>query len=125
METKVGKFTFTIPEGHPQAGEKLEKPFEYPVCNVKGEAEQVLIDKKWSLEGMVNDALKANARANAYQTALLPYRPSEVPVDDIVERMVRDYIRIGVPEAIARAQVKATLAAMGGSLPVASAEPTE
>jgi hypothetical protein len=55
--------------------------------------------------------LKANARSNAYQAALLPYRPSEVTPDEIKERMVRDYIRLGVPEDAARKQVDSLLAA--------------
>lgn len=72
-----------------------------------------MTDKKLSLLEMVNDKLKANARSNAYQAALLPYRPSEVSPEDIKERMVRDYIRLGVPEAMARAQVEALLNANG------------
>lgn len=111
MENKVGKFTFSVPEGHPQAGEKLEKSFEYQVCNSEAEAQDVLTSKKWSLVGMVNDTLKANARSNAYQAALLPYRPSEVSQDDIKERMIRDYIRLGVSEDIARKTVEGLLAA--------------
>lgn len=111
METKVGKFTFTIPDGHPQAGEKVEKTFEYQVCTSEEEAQKVLAEKKWSLLSMVNDNLKANARSNAYQAALLPYRPSEVSPEDIKERMVRDYIRLGVSEEIARKQVEALLSA--------------
>ena len=111
METKIGKFSFAIPEGHAQAGEKVEKSFEYPVCNTIEEANAVIIDKKWNVVSMVNDNLKANSRSNAYQAALLPYRPSEVSAEDIKERMVRDYIRLGVSEEIARKQVDALLAA--------------
>lgn len=111
METKVGKFTFAIPEGHAQAGQKIEKTFDYPVCNTQEEAEKVIADKEWSLAGLVNDVLKANARSNAYQAALLPYRPSEVSPEEIQERMVRDYIRLGVPEEMARKQVAALLSA--------------
>ncbi len=111
MQTKIGKFTFSVPEGHPQAGEKLEKSFEYQVCDSEPEAQKVLTDKKWSLVGMVNDTLKANARSNAYQAALLPYKPSEVSAEDIKERMIRDYIRLGIPEDAARKQVDALLAA--------------
>ena len=111
MQTKVGKFTFSIPEGHPQAGEKLEKSFDYQVCDNETEATSVVADKKWSVVGMVNDILKANARSNAYQAALLPYRPSEVSQEDIKERMIRDYIRLGVSEDSARKQVDALLAA--------------
>lgn len=111
MEKKVGKFSFVIPEGHAQAGEKVEKPFEYDFCNTQEEAEKVITDKKWNVVSMVNDTLKANARSNAYQAALLPYRPSEVSPEEIKERMVRDYIRLGIPEETARKQVEALLAA--------------
>ena len=111
MQTKVAKFTFSIPEGHPQAGEKLEKSFDYQVCDNETEATSVITDKKWSVVGMVNDILKANARSNAYQAALLPYRPSEVSQEDIKERMIRDYIRLGIPEDAARKQVDSLLAA--------------
>lgn len=111
METKVGKFTFAIPDGHPQAGEKIEKTFDYQQVNSDDEAQKVIADKKWSIVGMVNDNLKANARSNAYQAALLPYRPSEVSPEDIKERMIRDYIRLGIPEDTARKQVEALLQA--------------
>ena len=120
METKVGKFTFAIPDGHPQAGEKVEKTFDYKVCNTDAEANEVLTEKKWSLTGLVNDSLKANARSNAYQAALLPYRPSEVTPDEIRERMIRDYIRLGVPEDAARKQVESMMA----NLPKAAAVET-
>lgn len=111
MQSKIGKFSFAIPEGHPQAGEKIEKSFDYQVCESEGEATNVITEKKWSVVGMVNDNLKANARSNAYQAALLPYRPSEVSPEDIRERMIRDYIRLGVAEDVARKQVEALLAA--------------
>jgi hypothetical protein len=111
MNTKVGKFSFKVPEGHPQAGETIEKTFEYPETTSDTEAQMVLADKKWSLMGLVNDVLKANSRSNSYQAALLPYRPSEVSPEDIKERMIRDYIRLGIPEETARKQVDALLAA--------------
>jgi hypothetical protein len=109
----LGKFTFSVPDGHPQAGEKMEKPFEYSVCETEAEAQAIIAEKKWNIVSMVNDVLKANARSNAYQAALLPYRPSEVSAADIQERMVRDFIRLGVPEAAARAQVAALTANTG------------
>jgi hypothetical protein len=115
METKVGKFTFAIPEGHPQAGEKIEKAFDYSQVTSESEANAVIAEKKWNIVGMVNDVLKANARSNAYQAALLPYRPSEVSPEDIKERMIRDYIRLGIPEDTARKQVEALLAASAAS----------
>jgi len=111
MQTKIAKFTFSVPEGHPEAGKKVEKTFEYSVCDNQTEAETIITDKKWSVVGMVNDILKANSRSNAYQAALLPYRPSEVSEEDIVERMVRDYIRLGFPEDVARKQIQALRAA--------------
>ena len=110
METKVGKFSFAVPEGHAQAGDKVEKTFDYKVCNTEAEAQSVIADKKWNITSMVNDVLKANARSNAYQAALLPYRPSEVSPAEIQERMVRDYIRLGIGEETARKQVAALLA---------------
>jgi len=111
METKVGKFSFAIPEGHAQAGEKVEKTFDYKVCGNDDEARTIMEEKKWKLHEMVNDVLKANARSNAYQAALLPYRPSEVTPEEIQERMIRDFIRLGIPEETARKQVAALLAA--------------
>jgi hypothetical protein len=106
-----GKFSFKVPETHPEAGKKINGTFKYPVCANDGQAEQVISYKKWNLKDMVNEILKANARASAYQAALLPYQPSEVAPEDIKERMIRDYIRLGVPEAAARAQVESMLAA--------------
>ena len=108
-KTLVGKFSFAVPEGHAQAGEKIEKPFEYQELETVAEAEKVMADKKLNIVSMVNDVLKSNARSNAYQAALLPYRPSEVSPDEIKERMVRDYIRLGISEDVARAQVNALL----------------
>ena len=114
MQNKTGKFSFAIPEGHPQAGEKVEKTFDYRLCDNESEASSVIAEKKWSIVALVNDNLKANARSNAYQAALLPYRPSEVTPEDIKERMIRDYIRLGIPEDVARTQVDALLNATRG-----------
>lgn len=110
MKTEIGKFSFAVPEGHPEQGNKIEKAFEFKVCENETEATAVLTERKLSIVEMVNDKLKANARSNAYQAALLPYRPSEVSPEDIQERMIRDYIRLGVSEEMARATVTAMLA---------------
>lgn len=120
-QVKVGVFKFAVPEltdeqkasgmTRPEAGQKVEKTFDYQLCESEEEATAVIADKKWSIVGMVNDVLKANARSNAYQSALLPYRPSEVSAEDIKERMIRDYIRLGISEDVARKQVEAILAA--------------
>ena len=111
MKTLVSKFTFAVPEGHPQQGEKIEKAFDYQQVDSEAEALSKIAEKKWNIVDMVNDVLKANARSNAYQAALLPYRPSDVTPDAIKERMIRDYIRLGIPEDTARKQVEALLAA--------------
>ena len=115
MKTLVGKFTFKIPDGHPQAGEKIEKAFEYPETETEQEAQNVIVEKKWNVKSMVDETLKANARSNAYQAALLPYRPSEVSPEDIKERMVRDYIRLGISEELARKQVEGLLASQASA----------
>lgn len=109
VKTLIAKFTFKVPDGHAQAGEKLEKAFEYQETSDEAEALKVIADKKWSVKAMVDETLKANARSNAYQAALLPYRPSEVSPEEIKERMVRDYIRLGIAEDVARKQVEAML----------------
>lgn len=114
MQKKTAKFTFTVPENHPEAGTKIEKSFDYTVVDNDGEAQKVIADRKWSIVGMVNDALKGTARSNAYQNALMPYKPSEVSPDDIKERMIRDFIRLGVSEDAARAQVEGMLKAQAG-----------
>jgi hypothetical protein len=113
MRNETGKFSFKVPEGHEEAGKKIEKPFDYEVCESEPEALTVIEKKKWNITDMVNEALKANARASAYQAATLPYKPSEVSKEDIVERMVRDYIRLGIPEDAARSQVLALTNSQG------------
>ena|SRR5215471_3702001 len=116
MNTKVGQFSFKIPTPEPgqperpDAGKKVEKAFEYQECETLDEAMAVIAEKKWDVKDMVNETLKANARSNAYQAALLPYRPSEVSQDDIKERIIRDYIRSGFSEEVARAQVEGMFA---------------
>ena len=116
MKDLTGKFTYKVPEDstHSQAGQKIEKEFDYQECETVAEAEKVAEDKKWNLLDFVNDALKQNARANAYQNALAVYRPSEVSPDEIKARMVRDFIRLGLPEDVAKAQVDSILAANNG-----------
>lgn len=111
MQNKAAKFTFTVPEGHPEAGKEIEKSFEYKVVENDAEANAIIAERKWSLVKIVADALKRNARSNAYQNALMPYKPSEVSPEDIKERMIRDYIRLGFKEEQARAQVESMLAA--------------
>jgi hypothetical protein len=60
----------------------------------------------------VDETLKSNARSNAYQAALLPFKPSELSPEEIQERMVRDYIRLGFAEDVARVMMKSALDAL-------------
>ena len=119
MKQEAGKFSFAIPEGHPDAGKKIEKAFEFKQVENETEAAAVIAEKKWSIVDMVNDTLKSNARSNAYQNALLPYRPSEVTPDEIKERVIRDLIRLGMPEDAARAQADSIVAATAQATPAA------
>jgi hypothetical protein len=114
MVVKSAKFTFTVPADSPveaERGKKVEKEFDYQVCETEAEASKVIADKQWSVLQMVNEALKGSARSNAYQAALAPHKKSDVDPEDIKERMIRDYIRLGIPESTARAQVESLLAA--------------
>jgi len=117
---KVTKtFSFTVPtkavvpstgEAHPDAGKEMEKTYTFtPVTNM-AEVDAVLKDKEWTIEKLVNDALRSNARSNAYQSALLNYQKSDVSLEDIKERSIRDFIRMGFTEEIARKQVESMLA---------------
>jgi len=99
MPTKeTGKFSFKVPEGHSEAGTKIEKTFTYDSVTSDQEAVTVIGNKKWSLKDLVNDVLKANARANAYQQALQTYTVSELTPDEMRNKMIRDFIRAGFSE---------------------------
>ncbi len=112
----VGGFSFKVPDGHPQQGEKIDKSFPYLECVDDRQAADTLKEKQekgmggWRLRDIVNDKLKASSRSNAYQNALMPYRPSEVPQADIRARMIRDLIRSGVPEGLATTTIDGVLA---------------
>lgn len=110
MKTLTGSFSFSIPEPHPESGTKITKTYEYAQVDSDSEAIDTIKAKGWSLVDLVNDRLKSTARANAYQNALAPYRPTEVSPDQIRERMIRDFIRLGVAEEVARRQVESLLA---------------
>jgi Glu-tRNA(Gln) amidotransferase subunit E-like FAD-binding protein len=114
--TLTDTFSFTVPEDstHADAGKELEKSFEYMETLTSTAADKVVAEKKWNLQEMVNKALKQNGRANAYQNALAVYKPSEVSPDEIKARMVRDFIRLGLSEDVAKAQVDSILAANNG-----------
>lgn len=111
---KAGKFSFKVPDTHPEAGKKIEKGFSFYEVKEGDEdtAKAIIIGKGWTLVDMVNETLKQNARSNAYQTALLPYKPSEVSEETVQERMIRDYVRMGMSEDMARSTVVNTLKAL-------------
>ena len=116
MLTKTdGKFKFTVPATSPvesERGKKYDKTFDYKVCETEAEAQTVAAEKKWSFVSLVNDNLYANAKANAYQTALSPHKVSQVSEESTIESLVRGYIRMGIPESQAREMVTATLASL-------------
>lgn len=116
MITKTATLTFKVPEDstHSDAGKKIPKEFDYEECETVAEAEEVAQKKGWNLLDFVNEALKQNARANTYQNALAVYRPSEVAPEEIKARMVRDFIRLGLSEDVAKAQVDSILTANNG-----------
>jgi hypothetical protein len=109
MQNQSAKFTFTVPEGHEQAGTKIEKSFDYEVCENDIEANALMTERGWSVLAFVNDAVKSNARSGAYQSALLPYKPSEVSPEKIRERALKDLVRLGMSEVDAAALISAGL----------------
>lgn len=117
-KTEVGKFSFKVPgvkgeEGaHAQAGEKINKTFEYQVLSTEDEARKVMEGKKWTLLDLVNEELKSSARSNSYQSATVVYKPTEVSADQIRQRMINDYIRSGASEDFAKQMVDNMLAAI-------------
>jgi hypothetical protein len=113
MENKTGKFSFVVPADSPieaDRGQKQEREYTFTEVSNEKEAQEVITQKEWSLINLVNDKLKSSARANAYQSALSPHKPKTVSDEDIVERMVRDFIRLRVPESTAREMVAAATA---------------
>lgn len=112
LPVKTETFTFKVPADSPvesERGQKQTREFSYPVCETDEQAHTVAAEKEWNFRDMVNDALKANARSSAYQSALIPHKAPTVSQDEIFERMVRDFQRMGVPEEMARTQVRAIL----------------
>jgi hypothetical protein len=112
MKTDTGKFKFTVPESSPvDAGKEMELPFTFDICENESEALTVASERKWSVLSIINDKLRTTAKSNAYQAQVVKYKPSEVSPEDIKERMIRDFLRLGISEDVARKQVDALLAA--------------
>lgn len=108
---------FTVPQDAPSEadrGKKVEKEFSFRQITTEAEAYKVIATKEWNLVELVNRKLKGDARSNAYQSLTLQYKPSTVSPEEIKERAIRDLMRIGIPEEMAKAQVEAMLAAKNG-----------
>lgn len=107
------EFSFKVPDDSPvekERGQTVKQNFTYPQVTTEAEATAVCKEKEWDLVEFVNAELRDNARANAYQSLSAAHRPSKVSAEDIRERMIRDYIRLGIPADVARKQVEGLLA---------------
>jgi Glu-tRNA(Gln) amidotransferase subunit E-like FAD-binding protein len=118
VDTDVLSFTVpkeTVKEGA-TPGAKYDKSFTYRVCDSDELAHKIMEEKDWSVQDLVNRKLKADARSNAYQSESIAHQPvkSTVPLSEIKERLVRDFMRSGLSESVARAQVESVLAANNG-----------
>jgi len=103
------------PEQQHMAGKKVSKDFAFAQVVNADEATQVMEIKGLSVVDYVNDYLKSNARSSCYQSTAALYKESKLSAEEILERSVRDMIRGGIPEDIARAAMegaKASVAAL-------------
>jgi len=118
-EVTLKEFTstlsYTIPaegvreEMKSRSGEKIERNFLFGQVDSEEQAKAVMAARKWSVIDYVNGELKGNARSSCYQTTSALYKESKVSSDDIMERAIKDLIRLGVPEDLARATVEGTV----------------
>ena len=105
------KLSYTIPsegvreEMRARSGEKIERKLTFGQVDSDVQAKEVMTEKDWSLIDFVNDQLKAGARSSCYQSTSALYKESKVTADQIKERAIKDLIRVGVPEDIARVTV--------------------
>lgn len=116
MKDMVGTYKFKVPatSGHPDAGKKFEKSYDFQQCESVEEAEKVAAEKGWTLLEFVNDKLDSLGYSASYQNTLAIYKPSDVTPEEIKARMVRDFIRLGLTEEVAKAQVESILASNNG-----------
>lgn len=98
------------PEYADIAGQKLTVSYTFAQVSDEGEAEQVCKAKGWTLVDFVNDTLKANAKAAAYQGRLNEYKLAEFNADKAREDMVKNLMRLQkLPEDVARKLVDGLL----------------
>lgn len=110
IERGSDKFGYKIPAGHQDEGKQIEKVFTYPICETDEEVNRVLDGKGWNVKEMVNDALKAQYRSNAYQLALAAYKTTRTP-EQLRADIIKDLVRMGFSEEVATAQVDTMLKA--------------
>lgn len=111
------KLTFTVPSDSPvesERGKEYEREFSFRQVDNEDDARKVIDAKKWSLVDIVNNKLKGGARSNAYQAALAPHKASDVDPEKVFESTVRNMVKQGIPEAMARELLKNTLSAVKG-----------
>ena len=89
------------------AGTEIKKDFSFGQVKDETEAQAVCEIKGWSLVEFVNDELRNNSRSSAYQSELMLYKRDDVDPEEVFERTVRNLIRMGISEDIARTQVQA------------------
>ena len=107
-------FDYKVPADSPveadRGKEVKDNKFNFRQITTPDEANAVIAAKGWDLVEMVNKILKANARSNAYQSALAPHKVSDVDPEKVFESTVRNMVRQGIPESMARELLKNTLA---------------
>jgi hypothetical protein len=99
------------PEFIEMAGKKISDiSFTFGQVSSEAEALEVCKAKEWDLVTFVNDALKANAKAAAYQSKLNEYKLAEFNADKAKEDMVKNLMRLQkIDEATARSLVNSLL----------------
>lgn len=117
-ELKQDTFDYKVPGDSPVESERgkeyKDNPFEFRAIATPEDAQEVIRIKEWDLVEMVNKILKGNARSAAYQAKMAPHKASDVDPEKAFEQTVRNLIKQGVPEAMAREVVKNTLLAAKG-----------
>ncbi len=108
---ETDKYSFTVPEGHEQAGLKVVKQFDFEVCQSPEAAQHMLDTREWDIVELVNDKLKRNARSTSYQKSTLPYKPNDRTPEQQRDRAIRAMIAAGLSEDVATAQFDALIAA--------------
>lgn len=118
MKDITGKMKFKIPADseHPDAGKTLDNvEYDYQQCETVVEAEVYAAEKGWTLLEFVNEAIKGNARQSKYQNQLALYMPKkELDPQALRATLIRTYIKAGLSEAVATAQVDSVLSANNG-----------